>query len=123
MTKEEERQAKEYGLVVVFGASDDLVEFRGSIDDELSIYYGGSFRINSNGILPEWNSINHDDINACRGYFLSENFGSKKIIALWNDDDGIIDKLVTDIPHATFEIYDNNEPFCRGIVFSVKELP
>ena len=99
LTKEEDRQAKDYGLVVVFGESDDLVEFRGSIDDELSIY-----------------------INACRNYFLSEN--SREIIALWNDDDMYAWAWTyeTDIPHATFEIYDN-EPFCRGIVFSVKELP
>ena len=28
----------------------------------------------------------------------------------------------TDIPHETFMIYDDGEPYCRGIVFSIEDL-
>ena len=41
MTKEEELQAKENGLVVVTGYSDDNCEFRGAISDEVGCYDGG----------------------------------------------------------------------------------
>ena len=35
ISAEEEREAREKGLVIVFGYSDDCIEFRGAIDDEL----------------------------------------------------------------------------------------
>lgn len=41
ISKEIEQKAKENNLVVVFSASDDLIEFRGTIDDELDVYGGG----------------------------------------------------------------------------------
>ena len=34
------KQAKECGLVVIFGASDDLLEFRGASSDELGAWEG-----------------------------------------------------------------------------------
>lgn len=39
--KEEIEIAKKNGLVIVYGASDDLIEFRGAIDDEDDVYGGG----------------------------------------------------------------------------------
>lgn len=29
----------------------------------------------------------------------------------------------TEIPHATFEIIEEGEKFCRGIVFDINDLP
>jgi hypothetical protein len=40
ITRAEEADAKAAGLVVAFGASDDLLEFRGAIDDEVGCYDG-----------------------------------------------------------------------------------
>ncbi len=42
MTADEEKLAKENGLVVCFGASDDLTEFRGCLYDEKGNYEGGT---------------------------------------------------------------------------------
>jgi hypothetical protein len=46
---------------------------------------------------------------------------------LWcNDSEGDGERATwtykTDIPHETFEIYDNGKLYCRGIVFSVDEV-
>ena len=41
----EEIDAEQHGLVVVYGASDDLMELRGAIDDEGDCYDGGTFLI------------------------------------------------------------------------------
>ena len=88
LTRSEEQEAKELGFVVVFGYSDDNAEFRGAIDDEVGCYNGG--RIYENG---------EDYIDAvwCEGEYS------------WTYN--------TNIPHATFDIYEDGEKYCRGIVF------
>src|SRR5215472_10913763 len=40
-----EAEAKEADLVIVFGNSDDLIEFRGAIHDEAGCYEGGEYWI------------------------------------------------------------------------------
>ena len=45
LTKEQEEIARESGLVVCFGASDDLLELRGLIYDEVDAYEGGTAHI------------------------------------------------------------------------------
>lgn len=49
MTKEQECIAKENNLLVVFGASDDLLEVRGAISDEYGAYDGGEFLLVKKG--------------------------------------------------------------------------
>ena len=50
-------EAKECGLVIVFGASDDLIEFRGAIYDEVGAYDGGSAFVAKNGLVYELESL------------------------------------------------------------------
>ena len=51
ITSKEERQAEDLGYVVVFGYSDDNVEFRGAIDDEVGCYGGDVIRLTDSGIF------------------------------------------------------------------------
>jgi len=51
---------KAAGLVAVFGASDDLMEFRGAINDEVGAYDGGTAYLTSDGLL-----VNECDNDAC----------------------------------------------------------
>ncbi|HET8685200.1 MAG TPA: hypothetical protein VFM18_00895 [Methanosarcina sp.] len=51
ITKDEECQATQNNLVVVFGASDDLMEFRGAIDDELGAWEGTTAYLTKDGLL------------------------------------------------------------------------
>ena len=88
MTKEEELLAKELGFVVLFGYSDDNAEFRGAYDDEVGCFGGG--RVYQDGDLF---------IDAC-----------------WCSD-GADWGYVTNIPRATFDIMQDGEVYCRGIVF------
>ena len=106
ITKDEERLAKESGLVAVFGYSDDNIEFRGAIDDEFGAWEGGTFWVYQSGRV--WNTDRLP--GEC-----------KKIEALWCDGEGPAWAYRTDIPHETFNIYEDDELFCIGIVFSVKE--
>lgn len=108
-TKEEIQIAKDNGFVIVYGASDDLMEFDGAIYEEAGCFDGGKVYFDKTGAV------------------LDEEFENSKCIeALWCDDDtkdengGLITwTYKTDIPHETFMIYEDGESYCRGIVFSI----
>ena len=116
ITKEEEALAKKSGLVVVFGASDDLVEIRGVINDEGGVYDGGTFYLTPNKILE-----NHEDCECPYCGFEEKMKSAKSIEAVW-DLEGFSWVYRTDIPHETFDILENGDKYCRGIVFSVDDL-
>jgi hypothetical protein len=83
------------GIVIVFGQSDDLMEFNGAIDDEIGAYEGGVIYINDK-------QLDHTE--------------GLKIEALWCDGD-IAWTYKTEIPHETFDIMEDGEVFCKGIIF------
>lgn len=121
MSRAEEKEAEAAGLVVVYGASDDLMEFLGAIDDELGAYEGTICRVDAEGLLPTWERVcdEHDEAGA-ENYFKRKPF-TKEIKAIW-DRDGYSWIYETDIPHATFEINDEGGKYCRGIVFALADL-
>jgi len=108
--------AKKNGAVIVFGASDDLMEFRGAIDDEADCYEGKTIYFNRSG---ELRSLCDDE--DCPYFALMREKASNKIKAIW-DSEGYSWTYETDIPHETFEILEDGEKYCRGIVFSVDAL-
>lgn len=107
--------AKENGIVIVFGASDDLMEFRGAINDEAGCYGGGPVYFNRSGELRSL-----CDSKDCP-YFDAMRKKASKINAIW-DSEGYSWVYETDIPHETFEILEDGEKYCRGIVFSVDAI-
>ncbi|HXE63261.1 MAG TPA: hypothetical protein VN519_06945 [Bryobacteraceae bacterium] len=124
MTKEEGAEAKRNGVVVVYGASDDLMEFRGAIYDEAGAYNGRAVLLDCNGILPSWDdAINGGESGAAE--YLRRKPLCKVIEAVWTD--GVDDPLPpwsykTDIAHSTFDIMEDGEVYCRGIVFELVDL-
>lgn len=119
ITKQEESQAKQDGLVVIFGYSDDNAEICGAIDDEVGCYDGGTICLTKSGVLQEPDCLS--GIGYCR-YYEQAKRAAKTIEAKWNDAGGPCWSYETDIPHETFEIFDGDELFCVGIVFSVEDL-
>ena len=110
-TKEEVETAKENGFVIVYGASDDLMEFEGAIQDEGGCFDGGEVCFNQKEVY--------------QGRGRKEDYPSY-ITALWceGEENGkpICWIYKTDIPHETFMIYEDGEPYCRGIVFSIDDV-
>lgn len=119
MTAAEECEAAASDLLVVFGASDDLVEFRGAIHDEAGAYDGGTVRI-KNGAIFEPPEHYEQKILAKYGVLKQVVSGGFTIDAIW-DEDGWTWQYRTAAPHATFEIFDGEEKYCRGIVIDMKE--
>lgn len=119
ITKEQIAAAKAAGLVIVFGASDDLMELEGAIRDEFGCYDGGTALIDAEGLLPDRESIEDDD--ELQAYFKRKST-AKNIEALWCKDDGYSWTYSTDIPHAPFDVMDGEDSYCRGIVFALADL-
>lgn len=119
----EENDAKASGLVVVFGASDDLMELRGAISDEAGCNDGGDLTVDSKGLIPDWEVIDHDDEREVRDYLKRKDaVGTRIISALWCKEGGYSWTYETEIQHATFEVVEDGKPYCRGIVFDLKDL-
>lgn len=119
ISKEIKAQAKESGIVIIYGASDDLMEFNGAIDDEIGAWQGVVVDVDTIGLIPAFDNIEKDTWDAkgrLRDYFKREGSG-KTIEALWCAEEGYSWTYKTDIPHETFEIVEGGEPYCRGIVF------
>lgn len=120
ITAAEETEARAAGLVVVFGASDDLMEFRGSINDEFGCYNGGVALVDANGLIDRAQIDDSDD--EAIADFVSRKKKASTIEALWADEGSYSWTYKTDIPHATFEVVVDGEPYCRGIVFALTDL-
>jgi hypothetical protein len=112
------REARTSGLVVVYGASDDLMEFEGAISAEFDCYDGGTAWVDANGVLDRDACETDEEI----ADHVRRKKTARKIEALWAAEDGYSWTYRTDIPHATFEIVEDGEPYCRGIVFALADL-
>lgn len=120
ITVREERSAKDADLVVVYGYSDDNVEFRGAIDDEIGAYEDTTIYITKDGLLEEPAC---SDAETCTcPYFETAKKVAKTITAIWRDGEGPSRVFSTDIPHETFTVMEDREPWCIGIVFSMEDL-
>ena len=110
----EDGKAKELGFVVVFGASDDLCELRGAIDGEVGCLDGGTIYLDGERLLEECEC-------ECSYYQLAKE-KCKLINIIWHDEGGPAWTYETEIPHATFDVMEAGEVWCRGIVFDIKSL-
>jgi hypothetical protein len=110
---------KEAGLVAVFGGSDDLMEFRGAIYDEVDAYGGAMVTVDREGLLPSRRDL--DDDSELERFFARKKV-AKAITAHW-DKGGYSWVYSTQIPHVTFNIVEDDEMYCCGIVFALADLP
>lgn len=117
VTPQDALQAKNAGLVIVYGASDDLIEFDGAFSDEGDCYGGATIKLHRGGIL-----VPHEDCECdyCNYPYVAQ--CCAKVDAVW-DKDGYSWTYKTSLPHATFDILEDGEKYCRGIVVNLNDLP
>lgn len=111
-------QAEESGLVIVCGASDDLIEFQGAIDDELGSWDGGIYWIDEKGILPDPEDLQDNEM---KDYLLRVE-KAKVLNSLWCKTDKYLFTYETDIPHEKFNVVEGDGLYCEGIVFDINKL-
>lgn len=110
------------GIVIVYGHSDDLMEFAGAISDEADCYEGGEVLFDRRGLLYDRPDDGTDD--ELRAW-LDRKAHAKCIKAVWNgdaDDPAPCWTYETDIPHRVFDVIEDGNVYCTGIVFSVADL-
>ena len=103
--------AKQEGFVVIYGASDDLVELDGCYEEEAGCFDGGIVSFDGSGTSDD----GEDHANLLEVYWCGK-CNNKAITtdATWEYRAGF--------PASTFSIYDDDELYCRGLVVDVKEL-
>ena len=101
--------AKQSGLVMVTGASDNLMEFAGAFRDEGGCFDGGRVYFDCDGVDQEGEErANWIDAKWCDGT------NRNGIQATWTYE--------TDIPCERFDIYEQQDIYCEGLVFSIDDL-
>ncbi len=109
-------QAEKDGIVVVMGSSDDLVEIYGAFRDEAGCYGGGSrFYLDANGIIEKPDC----DCKYAEEWYQDKCNGGW-VEAVWDDHGPWT--YNTNIPHEKFNVMEDGEIYCIGIVFSLDGL-
>ncbi len=124
LSKEEDALAKKNGLMVVFGASDDLIEFQGACYDEQSA--PGGFLVSPAGfIYPEMTDDDREVLER-HGVLAAAKLkraGAIKVEALWcAEKNGPDWTYLCSVPVATFDVMDDDSVYCRGIVIMLEEM-
>ena len=120
IAKEITDMAKSINAVIIYGASDDLVEFEGAFQDEIGCYDGCDFCIDQHGLLPLRDEIS-DDMALHNWFHRKETCKTVKVV--WAPSGLDASWLFkTDVQHAKFRIMDNNDLYCLGLVISLDNL-
>ncbi|MFL7901597.1 hypothetical protein ACJ41P_10720 [Azospirillum argentinense] len=115
-SKELFAQMNAAGLVAVFGASDDLMEFRGAENNEISAYEGATAYFNKYGMLE------NDCRNADCPHFEKLKAKASTVKAIWCPEGLETSWLIaTSLPHERFKIMEDGDVYCAGLVFSLAD--
>lgn len=109
------------GLLIVYGASDDLCEFQGAFEDEAGCYNGGTISIDREGIIPDFANVEHEVGEVEK--WVRRNKSAAKIEALWCAEPGFSWTYKTELPHVDFLVMEDGDPYCRGMVIDITTLP
>ena len=117
LTKDEQKQLKEDGLIVVCGQSDDIMAFYGAIYDEVEAYDGGTAYVTEEGWLT-----NQCPDSDCP-YFEARKTNAIRITQVWMaDESNTTWSYETTLPHSTFNVMEDGEVYCRAIIFSLADV-
>ena len=122
MTDSEEADAEDNWLIVVFWASDDLMEFRWKISDEVWVFdWGEAYIINETLVNNDADPFGdvEEMMDFLESYWVD--VSSNTIEALFWSERATW-RYQTEIPHATFKIMEDDDVYCIGIVFDVSDL-
>ena len=123
MSRDEEKQAKLDRVLICFSASDDLLEFRGIIDDEVGAWEGTTVKL-----TPELELFDPSENKESQKFNNSQINKMLKITALWapkNEENktwASFHVTSSDFEFYWFDIMEEGEIYCRGFVVDESEL-
>jgi hypothetical protein len=119
MSEDEVTLASNNRFIVVRGESDDLCETEGADSDECGA--PGRIAFSSSGKMIQEPDDDEQTVLNKFGFKWNANVAFT-VDLLWCAEKGYSWTCKTDAPHATFEIIEDGDPFCRGLVIDLKEL-
>lgn len=112
--------AQQAGLVIVFGAGDDLLEFRGAILDELCGAIDGTrVYVIGDRVLCQEKFEAEKRVLERHGH----NIKAIEVEAVWCPQDLNASWLIKAPNSHPFNIYDGSELYCQGVIFAIQEEP
>lgn len=115
ITKEEEALAKLNNLIVAFGYSDDNLELRGAVYDEVGAWEGKTITIDADDLSVFPCKDDDDFCEKCfdraRKIVIDAEWSPKDIESSW--------RITSDAPFEPFNIFEDGELFCVGAVITV----
>lgn len=89
-------------------------------------YGGTTITFSPEGLMPSFESLRNDNTGEeeFADYFRRKAGPLATVTVTWDGDDPKPQGWVctADVPHATFSIRDEGQPFGRGVVFSLADL-
>jgi hypothetical protein len=124
ITRDEEAEAKAAGLIVLFGYSDDNLELRGAVHDEVGCYASRrpvTVVVTADGVVEGWDENKNEE--DAREWFRREMLPRATVRVFYAIGASAFTwSYEVDVPHATFEIFDGDEKFCFGVVLAVADF-
>jgi hypothetical protein len=130
--KDERKQMADEGIIAVFGCSDDLVEYQGALDGEFGAWEGTETKLGKTSegkisVITEGEREKIDELNEMENIEILLSPIIERMIsifAIWCPDGLETSWLIeTEIEHETFDIMEDGELFCRGVVFHADSIP
>jgi hypothetical protein len=112
--------AKNIQAAIIYGYSDDSIMVSGVTEDQADAYKDKNVWVDKEGFLPINENQNCTDagietISDCRK--LVKRFDQSVKLQVIEDQGGWLWQYKTDWPHRVFEMKEDGDPYCKGIVF------
>jgi hypothetical protein len=118
ITTGECKLANEHGLLVVFGDSDDGVKMRGFYHYFFNAIKGGSWQFfltdNNELVFAAQDSLFSSAIDRSKPLIIEANWCPDNLDTSW--------LIKANVDCATFDIFEDDELFCRGVVLDKKDI-
>lgn len=123
IARNESEDAADHGLLVAYGYSDDNLELAGVICDEISAFEGCTIRVDWDGVLYEPEREERETLEkfGVMTAFQERWDRATVIKAVWGDNGGPVWKITANTEHYPFDIMEDGEVFCRGLVLALPQ--
>jgi len=110
--------AKDAGIVMAFGASDDLCEFIGAWDDEVGLYEEAQIPISCDGVLKS----DCDSDDACPYFKRIADSATTVSISFKNNTPNWLLDLSDNILHVKAILTEDGKPFTEVLIFFAEDI-
>ncbi len=114
--------AKDAGIVIAFGASDDLCEFVGAWYDEVAVYEYSEIPISNDGVLKS----DCDSDDACPYFKRIAAAAPKLSIKFTNSTPNCLLNWLLDLPddimHEKAILTEDDKPFTQALIFFTEDI-